>query len=437
MSDAAPSPPVAREPLWPGLGWALLIWLGTRIVVWVAAYTGAALHVQICAGVEPPIHMQAERIARELRAPGTPLARYYHLCFDDFQPLMNWDAGHYAKIIDRGYEYAPPSPPETQPEQYNIAFFPLYPLLAAPLAALFGTPAALVLVANLAGLAAALVLYIYVRRHLSADAALPAVAIVFGWPTACFYSFGYAESLNLLLTVLVLHLAAARRWWPAAFLCGLATATRLTGLTLAPALWLAWWLRSDHKPRRKLRQLPLFASIALAGVVAYAAYLTVRFGSPLVFFENFRSWIPGLTANEWPRFLRLEQVFNGFKYFGRAVREFPVGLVHLTNPVTWNIPLALVILALSLAGRWRAPAHLRPFLWLAPLIFVQRYLACGWNTWGLESLARYMMLATPGLLVLALLAARWRPGGRAALVTTLLLLQAMWALRFGAHDWAG
>ena len=437
MNAAAPSLPVAREPLWPGLGYALLIWLGTRLVVWVAAYTGAAIHVQICAGVEPPVHMQAERIARELRDPDAPLARYYHRCFDQFQPLMNWDAGHYAGVIEHGYQYRPSLPTDTQPQQYNIAFFPLYPLLAAPLASVLGGRAALVLFANLAGLAAALALYIYVCRHVAADAALPAVAIVFGWPTACFYSFGYAESLNLLLTVLVLHLAAVRRWWPAAVACGLATATRPTGLTLAPVLVLAWWFGNGHEPRRKLRLLPFYTLVAVAGVLAYAAYLTGRFGSPLVFFENFRSWIPGLTADEWPQFLRLEHVFNGFKYFGRAVREFPVWLVHLTNPVTWNIPLVLVILALSLVGRWRAPAHMRPLLWLAPLIFLQRYLACGWNTWGLESMARYVMLATPALVVLALLAARWRPGSRAALVTTILLLQAMWAFRFGGRDWAG
>ena len=140
MNAAAPSLPVAREPLWPGLGYALLIWLGTRLVVWVAAYTGAAIHVQICAGVEPPVHMQAERIARELRDPDAPLARYYHRCFDQFQPLMNWDAGHYAGVIEHGYQYRPSLPTDTQPQQYNIAFFPLYPLLAAPLARALAKP---------------------------------------------------------------------------------------------------------------------------------------------------------------------------------------------------------------------------------------------------------------------------------------------------------
>ncbi len=53
-----------------------------------------------------------------------------------------------------------------------------------------------------------------VEPLLAAEAALLAVALVFVWPTACFYSFGYAESVNLLLTVLVLFAST----WLALFL---------------------------------------------------------------------------------------------------------------------------------------------------------------------------------------------------------------------------
>jgi hypothetical protein len=425
----------ARPRLWPGLALAMLIFLATRLVVWTAAYTGAAGLVQIRTGLEPPIHMREVHIVRELSDPNSSLSHEFHRALAGLQPLLNWDAGHYRGIIEHGYAYEPTPPDAPRAQQYNIAFFPLYPWLCRPLAAALGTPTAMILVANLSALLAAALLYLYVRRQLDAESALFAVALVFCWPTACFYSFGYAESLNLLLTVAVLLLADRQCWWLAALACGLATATRPTAVTLIPVLLLAHWLNAQPRRRGALLGLGVVASL---GVACYAVYLTGRFGSPAVYFDNFRNWIPELGESQWPRFLRLENIANGFKYLGRAVRQFPTGLTHLTNPIAWNIPLTVALLALSLGGMFRTPRRFWPFLWLGPLIFVQRYAVSGWNTFGVESLARYMMLATPALIVLAIWATRaCKSGLRCTLVAGLLLLEAMWAYRFGAHDWAG
>jgi hypothetical protein len=429
------TPSDARHRLWPGLAIALLICLGTRLVVWTAAYTGAAGLVQIRTGLEPPIHMREQHIVRELNDPNSPLSREFQRAIAGLQPLLNWDAGHYRGIIEHGYAYEPAPADVPRAQQYNIAFFPLYPWLCRPLAAVLGTPAAMILVANLSALLAAAVLYLYVHRQLDAESALFAVAIVFCWPTACFYSFGYAESLNLLLTIAVLLLADRQRWWLAALVCGLATATRPTAVTLVPVLLLAYWLNT---PRRRFGTLLGLGVAASLGVAFYAAHLTYRFGSPAVYFDNFRNWIPELGESQWPHFLRLENIANGFKYLGRAIRQFPTGLMHLTNPIAWNIPLTVALLALSVGGMFRTPRRFWPFLWLGPLIFLQRYAVSGWNTFGVESLARYMMLATPALIVLAIWATRaWKSGVRCMLVAGLLLLEAMWAYRFGAHDWAG
>ena len=63
---------------------------------------------------------------------------------------------------------------------------------------MLSTNAAMVLVAHACALAAALVLYMWVRWRVDEHAALFAVAATFCLPSACYYSFAYAESLTLL-----------------------------------------------------------------------------------------------------------------------------------------------------------------------------------------------------------------------------------------------
>lgn len=436
-----------------GLLLVILICLATRLVTWTAAYSGALLRWQIQDHVEPPIAFRQREIKAEAERPGSPLVSDFeehvgrfplpggqHGTPRHFAPLLNWDAPHYRSIVEGGYRYEPkPAGTPFHEAQQNIAFFPLYPLACAALKPLLGTSGAMIFVANVAALASAILLYLYIRRRIDERAALWVVAIVFCWPTACFYSFGYSESLNLLLTVLTMLLADRGRFLLAAVVCGLATATRPTAVTLVPVFLLAYWVGSPAPRVRRAVQLLLLGAIACLGAVAYAGYLDWRFGSPQVYYDNLRAgWIPPMTDAELPRFLRLEHIINGFKYFGRAFRNFPVGLVHLTDPVTWNIPLTLAILFLSLAGIPRVPRRFRPWMWLGPLIFVQRYLVAGWSSFGVESLSRYMMLATPALIVLGVWCEReWKTGPRCALIAALLLLEANWAFRFGLNEWAG
>jgi len=423
-----------------GIGKAVAVFLATRLVVWTAAYCGATVHLRIQTRVEPPIGRHAEELRAELATPDSTLARAFQQRLSGFAPLMNWDAGHYGSIIMHGYAYAPPAPGEPQEtRQANIAFFPLYPLFCRVFAPVTGVAGAQVLVANVAGLLAAMLLYVWVRQRADESAALFAVACTFCWPAACFYSFGYAEGLALLLIITAGWLVDSGRFLAAGIVGGLATATRPTMVGLVLVIALAYWLRTKASGVRRWSGAIGLGLLASSGLAVYAGYLTYRSGSPLIYFTNFQAgWLGPNAAIDWGAFLSFARLWDQFKYVGRIVVGFPTGLVDLANPLAWNMPATLAVLFLSLAGMRRVPRSFRPLLLLGPLIFLQRYVAAGWTNLGVESLARYTALAAPALIVLGAWCAReWPSSARIVLIATLSLLQASWAFHFGLGEWTG
>jgi len=449
---SAPEPPLltdppaphaahsAASPLWRGVAGAVLIFLATRLVVWTAAYSGALVDLRIAQGLGPPLEQHRRQLAQIRSAPDSELAAAYRTCIGNFAPLLRWDAGHYASIAAQGYCYTRPPPDAPLAEaQSNIAFFPLYPLMGRALAPLLGVPGALVLVANAAGLVAAVLVYLGTRRRCDGPTALLAVALVFCWPPACFYSFGYAESVMLALTAATLLLADRGAYWAAALTCALATAARPSGVALTLVLMLAHWFAADGpRLRRALRTLAI-GLVGSLGLLAYAAYLAQRFGSALVYLDSLRSgWVPPMSGRDWLAFALLARIWDQLKYLGRTFAALPGSLITLADPLLWNIPATLAVLALSLWGLARAPRRFRPWLLLGPLIFLQAYVGAGWSSFGVESLGRYTMLGLPAFIVLAAwMTGKWGAAARTTLIAALLLIEVAWAFQFGLGEWAG
>lgn len=451
---AAP-PAVERRGMARGITLVVLILLATRLVVWSGAYLGAAAVFCIRHQWEPPMAQHAGEFMHRLLPPDDPdyhAARDRLLNSDDpefrsarelllnFAPLVQFDGLNYRSIITDGYQYAePPAGAEPYEWQQNIAFFPLYPLLCRPLASFLTVEAAMVTVAHLCALAAAIVLFLWVRWRIDERAALFAVAAAFCLPAACYYSFAYSESLTLLLLVTALWLMDGRRLVLAAVACGLATATRPTALGIVPVFILACWFNGSGQPVRRIVRLIPLTVVGAAGMLAYAVYLTYSFGSPLVYVANFEAgWVPAEARVDWVEFATLVPIWAQLKHLGWAIVGFPVGLIELTNPLTWNVPFCFFILFLSLAGLGRVPRSFRPLLLLGPFIFLQAYLASGGASRGIDPLARYLAVSTPALAVLAAWCTReWRSGARTALLAFMLLVQAAWAFRFGLREWCG
>ncbi|TWT41074.1 hypothetical protein RAS1_37650 [Phycisphaerae bacterium RAS1] len=422
-----------------GIALIVLIFLLTRLIPWVAAYTGAFLDFRIQNHLTSPFDLHRQALYARASDPNDPLTKSATRILGDFLPLCKFDGQHYRSIIDGGYQYVVVDESSDRgARQQNIAFFPLYPLLCRPLTGLMSAQAAMVVVSHACALAAVIALYIWTRRRVDHPSALWAVTFTLCLPSACYLSFGYAEAVALLTMTLALMLMDQRRFTLAALACGLATATRPTAAGMVAVFALAWWFNSAAAPRRRLTLLIPLGLIASIGILAYAGYLTYRFGSPLVYFTNFRvGWVPDEHRADWFQYLSLARVWDQFKHFGRAFRGLPGSLVELTDPFAWNMPINFFILFVSLAGLPRVPRSFRPLMMVGPIIFLQSYLASGGATFGVQPMSRYMAAAAPAMLVWgAWTAKEWRPAARYGVLTFMILLQACWALRFGLGEWS-
>lgn len=447
----AHAPPELR--LWPdepalsgsslprGVALALLIWLATRVVVWSATYGGAADRVRIRHGIEGYFDLRSPALRSAVADPGSALGADIRHGLHDVAPLLQWDSGHYQSIITDGYSFRHVELERLPREdaQFNIAFFPGYPLLCAALGRLIGIPYAMVLVANFAGMLAAAVIYAWARGLRDHATGLLCVTLVFSFPTACFYSYGYAESLTLLLVALALWLGQRRQWVLAALCCSAATACRPTALLLAPLLALLHWRTSTRPAAGRLAVSAGVLLGSVLGAAAYLGYLAMRFGSPSVYAHNLRvGWLGSEGQGSWFQLLTFSRLLGEMRNLATILANGPAGLMRLLEPVTWAVPLAIALCIFSVAAVRRVEYWFRPLLWLAPLIFLQRYVASAGAGEQHASIARYVAIAAPTFVVLAAWMLRsWNWPARCVLLVGFTLLQASWAFCFGRGDWAG
>ena len=186
-----------------------------------------------------------------------------------------WDARHYVYLATHGYE--------TVGDARNlIAFFPLYPALISAVSAV-GLPArtAALLISNVAGVVAAILLYEIARVDGRERAAWRAAAFFTVFPTAYFLLVGYTEALFCALTFGSVLAARHKRWLWAGLLGGLASAARLTGLALLPFLVVE--LGAARRAARSLWQLVVPPLLVGLGFVVYLLTNLLVLGDPLAF----------------------------------------------------------------------------------------------------------------------------------------------------------
>ncbi len=229
-------------------------------------------------------------VAMGLVAPALPLPPGGHAVTLDWGLFARWDSGWYEAIARSGYEFAPDG------RQHSVAFFPLFPLLIRGLMHL-GLPfgAAGALVANLSFMAAVVLFHRWVLGRYGARAACWTSAILAWCPYSVFGTVIYTEGLFLLLSGATLAAFDRGRYGLAALFGGLAAATRIQGVLLAPALlWAAF--------RERLGLRAYGAAVAAGtGLAAYVGYLAYRFEEPLAFLKAQSGWHSsiGVNGREW------------------------------------------------------------------------------------------------------------------------------------------
>jgi hypothetical protein len=243
---------------------------------------------------------------RVLREPGYTLTRWrgLHYYLDGWS---QFDGPEYEKIARLGYSYTPGRPS-------NIVWFPLYPNLLRWAERLIGDyTLAGIAVSALAGLGAVVVYWRWLeQRELRGRPLLLAFAVLALYPYGWYlYGVVHSDSLFLLLAVSAFLLVERRHLVAAGVVAALATATRPTGMALIPAI-IAFGLERDgvltvpegatglvarlrlpvRFDRRRLRAATLGPVLSVVGLATWMAYLGVRFGDPLAFRTNQRTYHP-------------------------------------------------------------------------------------------------------------------------------------------------
>lgn len=419
-----------------GLGLLVLIFILTRMIIWSGAYAGMNFEARIVFQLTPPIEIHHEKLA-QLSDPTTPIGEWRETYYANLKPMTRWDGDHYEDIVVNGYEFQKDG---KIGEGYNIAFFPLYPLLVYPVAQWLPIDTALVLVAHIISFIAIAALYLWLRPLTGHPEALTACGALMAFPTSCYLAFAYAECVMLLFIVLTCIALYRGNYWLAAILCGIGTASRPTSVVLAGVVLLHWMLfgRGELKSRL-IRTIPL-GFLSVTGAMSYAIYLWYRFGSPFVYSQNFRTgWVNDDIRSDWFQYLTGARVWDHtFKFFGRIIKDFPDSMPWAFHANMWNMPTVWFIIFLSIGGMWRVPARFRPLLLIGPLIFLQSYLASGGANFGITPIGRYMAMAAPAFAVLgAWMTREWSAGTRAGLFAIFALLQFSWAFHFGLGEWPG
>ena len=228
-------------------------------------------------------------LAGAMLARVVPVSAFYRITSDAPFGTMNlwshWDGEHYVALAAGGYLQPP--------ENVSPAFFPLYPLLARSFAEMFGGPASLgalgvwgVLVSLLALPFALYFVYKIAEHARDAATARRTVLVLAFFPTSFFFNAVYTESLFLALSAGSLWAVRVRKdLLLACLLAGLATATRNVGLFLLVPLALEWF-----GDRHAYRWRGAYLALAPGGLIAYGAYLWLRFGNPFLFYTDQAKW---------------------------------------------------------------------------------------------------------------------------------------------------
>jgi hypothetical protein len=314
------------------------------------------------------------------------------------------DANWYVGIAANGYERRA----FENTTHHNWAFFPLYPLLLRAASWLTGEFTLTgMFISHLFFFFALLVLHkTALAFGLDADAASRTIFYLAIFPVSYFFSLPVTESLFLLLTTASFYFAKRERWWLAGLCGALASATRLTGILLLPALAVLYWQTYRHfwPPRKRLFAICLVP----AGLLGFMIYLQTITGNALAFKGALAAW--GRTTG-----------FFLLPLLGYMRR--PLDIVGPWNPHFLNFWAATITIICGLVLLRRRAYALACYTLLSAFVALSSVL--------LQSQARYAMVVFPTFMVLA----SWGRNTRFDMLVrtiSLVLLSLMTAL-FAAH----
>lgn len=214
----------------------------------------------------------------------------------------NFDGLHYLDIAQYGYGYQ-------HKTDMDYVFFPVYPWLIKTFSLFGGYLTSGLLVSHVAFIIALYYLYKLAKLDFSAKIARSTIFVLLIFPTAFFFGSVYTESVFLLLIVLSFYFARKDQFFLACAAAMIASATRVTGIFLWPALLYEFWLRYGQDIKKTLNPLAVWLILPPLGLLSFLRYQFLQTGDPL-FFINAQNNYAGRNVD---KLVLLHQVF--FRYF--------------------------------------------------------------------------------------------------------------------------
>jgi Gpi18-like mannosyltransferase len=211
---------------------------------------------------EPSVSLEGVSIARQLR-----------------KTMWRADVAHYMVLAHEGYLKAPFDIENARSRQF--VFFPLHPLLLWLLGHITSD-------LMLGGAALSNIFFFFALIFLhkltlsfgyDESVARRTIFYIAAFPVSYFFSVPLTESLFLLLTVASFYAAKREKWWVAGVIGALASASRVNGVLLLPALVLLSFEMYRSLRIRKILGLLLVP----VGLFAFMIYSKVLCGSALAF----------------------------------------------------------------------------------------------------------------------------------------------------------
>jgi hypothetical protein len=313
--------------------------------------------------------------------------------------LCRWDCYWYYGIAARGYQ-----------EAVQTTFFPLYPALVRAVHAVTGMPLhlSLLVVSNLAGVAALVVVYRIFVLLASEAAARWALTLHAAYPFTFFQATGYPESLMMLFSALAILFALRGNHLWAGVLLGCGGLVRHLTLVAGAALVVAQIRERGVHPKRFLGS-PAILGLLLPwlGVGLYCLYQYHLFGDPLAFWHT-------RSGPQWG-----ERAWWGV---WQVVTNQDAG------PYTGDVPVWRSYLPFALVPTVGALALLRKPHWWELAAFALILVAIN-GAVGIVALGRYMAACWPAFLPLGVWLAQ-RPSWQGPVITLLAVFQGLFFFLF-------
>lgn len=218
-----------------------------------------------------------------------------------FSMWANFDGINYLDIAELGYGLQ-------NKTEMDYAFFPVYPWLINKFSFVGGYLASGLVLSHLSLILAIYFLYKLILLDHKKGTALNTIYLLLFFPTAFFLGSVYADSFFLLLVVLVFYAARKGNFFMACLIAAIASATKITGIFLWPAIAYEYWLSSGLDIKKAMRPTALWLTLPPIGLISFLRFQWLKTGDAF-FFLSYQENFSGRTIE---KLVLLHQIF--FRY---------------------------------------------------------------------------------------------------------------------------